>query len=62
MRPNWKGNAVARKRNHTGLRIERPKRAKLTPKEALKRMQDFSKRKDQFIAAVREGKNRGLSA
>ncbi len=44
------------------LKIERPKPAKLSAKESLKRMQGFSKRKGQFIAAIREGKNRGVSA
>jgi hypothetical protein len=40
----------------------RPARAKLTAEESLKRMQDFPKRKERFIAAVRKGKDRGLSA
>ena len=31
----------------------RPERAKLSPKEALKRLRDFAKRKNQFVAAVR---------
>ena len=50
------------KKRETGLRIERPKRAKLSAKESLRRMQEFSKRKDDFIAIVRKGKDRGLSA
>jgi hypothetical protein len=41
---------------------KRPKRAKLTAEESLKRMQEFSKRKEAFIAAVREGKDRGVSS
>lgn len=44
------------------LKIERPKRAKLSREETLKRAEDFPKRKEQFIASVRKGKNRGLSA
>jgi hypothetical protein len=44
------------------LRIERPKRAKLTAKESLKRMQAFSKRKGPFIAAIRKGKNPSVSS
>lgn len=44
------------------LKIERPKRAKLSAKESLGRVQEFSKRKAKFIAAVREGKNRSVSA
>lgn len=39
------------------IKIERPQRAKLTAKESLKRMQEFAKRKEKFIATVREGKN-----
>jgi hypothetical protein len=40
----------------------RAERVKLTAEESLKRMQEFSKRKDHFIAAVRKGKDRGVSA
>ena len=39
------------------LKIERPPRVKLTAKESLKRTEEFDKRKEQFIAAVRKGKN-----
>lgn len=39
------------------LKIERPARAKLTARESLKRTAEFDKRKEQFIAAVRKGKN-----
>jgi len=39
------------------LKIERPRRIKLSAKESLKRTQDFDKRKEQFIAAVRKGKS-----
>lgn len=45
-----------------GLTVRRPERAKLTPKESLKRLQEFPKRKEQFIAAIRKGKGRDLSA
>jgi hypothetical protein len=37
-------------------------RAKLTAEESLKRLREFPKRKDQFVAAVRKGKDRGVSA
>jgi hypothetical protein len=37
-------------------------RAKLTAEESLKRLQEFAKRKEQFIASVRKGKDRGVSA
>jgi len=39
------------------IKIERPQRAKLTAKETLKRMRAFAKRKERFVAAIREGKN-----
>lgn len=39
------------------LKIERPPRVKLSAKESLKRTQEFDKRKEQFIASIRKGKN-----
>jgi hypothetical protein len=36
---------------------ERPRRAQLTREEVLKRMKEFSKRKEQFLAAARASKN-----
>jgi hypothetical protein len=54
---------VAKKKEQSeGLEAPRPKRAKLSAEESLKRMQDFPKRKEAFIAAIRKGKNRGLSS
>ena len=44
------------------LPSERAERAKLTAEESLKRMQEFAQRKEQFVAAVRKGKDRGVSA
>jgi hypothetical protein len=41
---------------------QKPERVKLSPKETLKRMQEFPKRKERFVAAVRKGKNRSVSA
>ena len=38
------------------LKIERPPRVKLSAKESLKRMQEFDKRKERFIAAIRKSK------
>ncbi|HEY6330041.1 MAG TPA: hypothetical protein VI756_11945 [Blastocatellia bacterium] len=38
-------------------RVERPPRAMLSPAESLKRMQEFDKRKDKFIASIRKGKD-----
>jgi hypothetical protein len=46
----------------TDIGTKRPKRAKLSAKESLSRMQKFPARKERFVAAVRQGKNRSLSA
>ncbi len=42
------------------LKVERPPRAKVSEKEALKRMKEFSKRKEQFLAIARTGKSRSV--
>ena len=42
------------------LKVERPPRAKVSEKEALKRMKEFSKRKEQFLATARTGKGRSV--
>jgi hypothetical protein len=44
------------------LKIERPQRAELPPAESLKRMEAFNRRREHFVAAVRKGKNRSVSA
>jgi hypothetical protein len=41
-------------------RIEAPRRVVVSEKEALKRMKDFSKRKEQFLGTARTGKGRSL--
>ncbi len=38
------------------IKIERPERMKLSAEESLKRMKDFSKRKEKFVASIRESK------
>ena len=38
------------------IRVERPERMMLTAEESLKRMNDFDKRKDKFIASIRKSK------
>lgn len=38
------------------IKIERPERMKLSAEESLKRMKEFDKRKEKFIAAIRESK------
>ena len=42
------------------VKVQRPKRAKLTAEEALKRMEAFPERKEKIIAAVRKSKDRSL--
>jgi hypothetical protein len=44
------------------LKMQHPSRLKLTAEESLRRMKQFSKRKEKFIATIREGKNRSVSA
>jgi len=39
------------------IKVERPRRATISREEALKRMKDFSKRKEQFLATARARKN-----
>ncbi|HJP92700.1 MAG TPA: hypothetical protein VJ875_12145 [Pyrinomonadaceae bacterium] len=39
------------------MRLERPPRAKLSEEEVLKRMKEFYKRKEQFLAAARACKS-----
>ena len=39
---------------------KRAERMKLTPEESLKRMLAFDERREQFIAAIRKGKNRSV--
>ena len=42
------------------LKVERPPRAKVSEKDAVKRMKEFSKRKEQFLATARTGKGRSV--
>ena len=54
---------MTKKRDKTeDVKIIRPERIKLSREESLKRMREFPKRKGKFIAAIRKGKNRGVSA
>ncbi len=49
---------MAKKTKQNGdLKIERPKRAKLTAQQVLKFMEDFPKRRKAFIAAIRKHKD-----
>jgi hypothetical protein len=40
-------------KDNTGQKAQRPPRAEVSEKEALKRMQEFPKRKASFVASVR---------
>lgn len=44
------------------LKAERPERVRLSAEESLKRLQEFPERKELLVAAVRKGKDRGVSA
>jgi hypothetical protein len=44
------------------VKIKRPPRAKISEKEALKRMETLLERKEKFIAIVRTGKGGSLSS
>jgi len=39
------------------IKVERPRRATLSEKEALKRMKEFAKRKERFLATARASKS-----
>jgi hypothetical protein len=43
-------------------KTSRSQRVKLSAEESLKRVREFGKRKEAFVAAVRKGKDRGVSA
>ena len=49
-------NVMKREKTVKELRIKRPRRTVVTEKEALQRMKDFGKRKEQFLATARTGK------
>jgi hypothetical protein len=42
------------------IKIQRPKRERVTREEALKRVKAFPKRMEKLIAAIREGSHRGI--
>lgn len=42
------------------IKVRRPRRAVVSEKEALERMKNFSKRKEQFLATARAGKTRSV--
>jgi hypothetical protein len=42
------------------VKVERPPRAVVSEKDALKRMKEFSKRKEQFLGTARTGRSRSV--
>ena len=44
------------KKPRKAVTTQRPERVKLSAQESLKRMEDFPKRKEHFIASIRKGK------
>ena len=50
------------KKQNKELPAKRAEQTKLSAEESLKRMRAFDKRKERFIATVRKGKDRGVSA
>jgi hypothetical protein len=42
------------------VKVQQPKKEKVTREEALKRMKSFPKRREKFIAAIRKGTHRDL--
>jgi hypothetical protein len=57
MLENILGGIMRKEKDIKEMKVERPPRAKVSEKEALKRMKEFPKRKDKFVAAVRTGKS-----
>jgi hypothetical protein len=51
-----------RKKGSGSIPAGQAKRAKISAEESLKRMEEFPERKEQFVAAVRKGKNRSVPA
>lgn len=54
------GDLMRKAKSTSEAKIDRPRRAVITRKEALKRMKEFSKRKERFIATVRTSKSGSL--
>jgi|GEM_PF-423711 len=50
-------NEVMEEKTTSDERPRRPPRMQLSREEVLKRMKEFSKRKEQFLAAARAGKS-----
>ena len=53
---------MSKKKAKTAAEEGRTQRRKLSAEESLRRMKDFDKRKEAFIAALRKSKDRGLSS
>jgi hypothetical protein len=53
---------MAKKPRRNPTKAGRSERVQLSAEESLKRVRQFAQRKEAFIAAVRKGKDRGVSA
>jgi len=42
------------------IKIQRPKREKVTREETIKRVKDFPRRMEKLIAAIRKGSHRNI--
>jgi hypothetical protein len=49
--------AMKKLRTSKEIKVERPRRAEVSEKEALKRMKEFAKRKERFLATARARKS-----
>jgi hypothetical protein len=54
------GAHVMAKKRRKSIPGDRAERVRLTAEESLKRVQEFAKRKEHFVAAVRKGKVGGV--
>lgn len=54
----WMQNEVMKRiKTSKEIKVERPHRATVSEKEALKRMKQFAKRKERFLATARASKS-----
>lgn len=51
------GREVRRTKEPEGVTVRRPRRAEVSAEEALRRMESFWERKEQFIASIIKGKS-----
>jgi hypothetical protein len=56
------GKMPAKNGRPAAKKSKRPERMILSTEEVIKRMLSFPERREAFIAAIRKGKNRGVSS